>query len=123
MIGMAADRIYGALPGCDSLASRYDRALTGLGGPFDETSRTGFARAREGCVREASTMASASRATACRSAVQYFGRALERRQSLAAIPVTGTSGSIGGSAAGVTTGEDGSREESVARSLLAECRG
>ena len=121
----ALDRVQRAgLPGCDALATHYDRAARGLGGSFSASAEAAFARARRGCDRELATYASPSRAQACDTASRQFARALDRRRAIAAtMPSGAVAGTIGVSAAGIVTGEDGSREEALARSMFAECAG
>lgn len=121
----ALDRVEGvALPGCDALATHYDRAARGLGGSFAASAESAFERARRGCDRELATYASSSRAQACDTASRQFARALDRRRAIAATIRPGAvAGTIGVSAAGIVTGEDGSREETLARSVFAECAG
>jgi hypothetical protein len=121
----ALDCVEGvALPGCDALATHYDRAARGLGGSFAASAESAFERARRGCDRELATYASSSRAQACDTASRQFARALDRRRAIAATIRPGAvAGTIGVSAAGIVTGEDGSREETLARSVFAECAG
>lgn len=121
----AIERVQAAgLPGCAALATHYDRAARGLGGSSAASAEAAFERARKGCDRELVTYASSSRAQACETASRHFARALERRRALGATLPSGTAGgTIGVSAAGIVAGDDGAREEAVARSVFGECAG